>query len=378
MRQVECEPCEDAEGRAVGDGQYLSTGGENCLGRGTCECPGGPREAARVCPSMGFYLLTPQMDEPVEMKQILELQTPRTEQLHDTSSFTAVANAASLDLGLFKCKPARDRFVGPTCRHWSDCKRGETELGLPTATRLSAEALTCERANPNCCLEGYTGFLCEICQPGFARIGGNCVPCTETRPWKLGGGMLFATAFVIVLMYSSVKTLGNATAMFTIVTFFFQVVMLLMRGRYSSLAFFSSLINLQPLDARQSDACTVVGDAYFQWYFLVFGFPGMMALTFFIVVTIAWLTSEQGGVVNEVRVTLERASYQQICEAVLAKSELFQLLTGEQRHLLALKMSPVLIRRGGEIVRQCQMTRSMCVLLDGACVVKHGEQSAEA
>lgn len=379
VRQVECEPCEDAKGRSVGSSRALPTGGTNCLGKGTCECPGGPPSTgAPACPSMGFYLLTPQMDQPSTMKELLKLQAQSNDQQHDAGSFAAVANTVSSGWGLFECKPVRDRQLGSTCRHWTDCRTGETEVGNPTASQLPADAQSCDQANPNCCLQGYTGFLCEECQEGFARIGGNCIPCTEPRRWKVGLGVLFAGAFVIVLMYSSVKTLGNATAMFTIVTFFFQVVTLLMRGRYSSLAFFSSVINLQPLDARQSDACNVVGGTYFQWYYLVFGFPGMMAAIFCIVMAIAWLTTEKGGVINEVKITLERAGYTQICESVLQKSELFSLLTEQERHLLALKMTPTVIKRGDELVRQGHITRSMYVLLDGKCVLKHTEYRSEA
>eukprot|EP01046_Picozoa_sp_COSAG06_P078095 COSAG06_NODE_25756_length_629_cov_1.018868_1_plen_112_part_01 len=108
-RQVECEPCEDAEGRSVGTaGKFPAVGGRSCLGEGTCECRGGPREAARVCPAMGFYMLTPHMSEPSMIKESLMRQVQPTVPQDDTSSFEAVADAASLEWGLFKCKPARD------------------------------------------------------------------------------------------------------------------------------------------------------------------------------------------------------------------------------------------------------------------------------
>jgi hypothetical protein len=320
---------------------------------------------------MGFYMLTPHMSEPSMIKESLMRQVQPTVPQDDTSSFEAVADAASLEWGLFKCKPARDMAQGPTCRHWTDCQRGETGTGVATASRLSADAQSCEEAEPNCCLEGYTGFLCEECMPNFARIGGNCVPCTEPRVWKMGFGLVFAGAFVITLMYSSVKTLGNATAQFTIVIFFFQAVMLVIRGRYSSMAYFGSVVNLSPLDARQSDGCTIVGDTYVQWYFLVFGFPGMMVCIFFTLMAIAYFTTEEGGIIDEIKITLERSSHHQICEAVLKKSDLFMLLTEEERHELATRMVPKVLRKGIELTQQGHKERTMRVLLDGTCIVKH-------
>ena len=65
FRRVSCEPCADAQE------------GVDCIGRRTCECGGGARGNALLCPAEGFYLLV----DPAKVLQLDGGSEPS--QLHD-------------------------------------------------------------------------------------------------------------------------------------------------------------------------------------------------------------------------------------------------------------------------------------------------------
>ena len=216
-RQVDCQPCADAEGK-----RPERPGGRQCIGTGSCECSGGDPESARVCPAEGYYMVTPSMARGSipgarEMQERLGInardaragsgQSRSARERH----FEAVVATASSDWALFTCKDPRDKHDGSQCRHWTDCKRGETTKGVLTNSpgiigwaRTNAE--TCDAEDPNCCLNGYEGFMCEHCVAGRERLGGNCVPCEVTNVQRLAGSLAFGTLMVVFLMHSSIAT----------------------------------------------------------------------------------------------------------------------------------------------------------------------------
>ena len=170
------------------------------------------------------------------------LRRKRTRQL-DVGAVPVSLATTALHIGIqsteglrpVRCKKPRDEAQGSLCRHWSEC-RGQGNL--------APDASTCDSDQPNCCAAGYRGWLCELCDEGMARVGGNCVVCEGAQVSRLVLSAIFALAFVMYLMHSAVKTIENATAMFMIVVFYAQVTALLFRGRYSSVAYFASVIEI--------------------------------------------------------------------------------------------------------------------------------------
>ena len=408
---LECTPCADvrvalAQGDEATDDRdtgkigcrpCVDMASPNCV-QGSCECAGGPKGDARLCPGEGYWLeyrdperaevgatFNAAEDMPAEPSrafEMLECSSPvggnQSRCLH-WSRCLAVADTGEEDSDPPEVKRAAD--AGLPSHYVSDREHslwkaaqpaGAVEVnkcggqsiddwaphraaGLMSSLSLFDGAVV--RSNrveggPNCCLPGYTGRICEECIYPMLKIDGHCIKCRGPNYFRMFSGTGLTLVFIMWMMRKSVLAFEDCAGTSTIVIFFLQTVNLLFKDRVPELVEnFGNTFDLSFFRHTKS-SCTLPMGYYMQFFVDLFASPVSMLGVYLGVLTITYATSHSTELRSYVTQTVESAARVTLVVKTLGKMDTFKMLSTEDRHVLARKLSLRWFKAGEDILTE--------------------------
>lgn len=357
----------------AGKGKYTCLPRTDALGHADaqCECGGGRKGDAPLCPAQGFWLKFDGSSTTFEPE----------EEMPESSE----DRAATFEL--MECRPTLNGLLS-RCLHWSRCTAGadlgeedddppevkraltagmrsvyvsdaEFEAWRTVAGNADTSCPTTKTVDfpegPNCCLPGYTGRLCEECVAPMMKIEGHCVVCDKVNWGRLARGTFSTLLFVLWMMRKSVLPFEDCNGKTTIVVFFVQTVNLIFRDRMGDVLDIAANYGDLSFYKHTKDSCTIPLTYYEQFFFDLFVSPCVMLLIYGTVLLLTAATSHATEIRSYVTHKLEQAARVTMVVKTLGKMHHFEMLSHEDRHVLARMLELQWFKTGEDIITEGQV-----------------------
>jgi hypothetical protein len=408
---LECTPCASvlvalAQGEEATDNANI--GKQPCLPcvdmnspsctMGSCECAGGPKGDARLCPGDGYWLeytkgeigadFDPGEDMPEDKSdrsssfEMLECSLPvgggQSRCLHwsrcleaadtgpeaDDPNEVARAEEAGLDAVYVSDREFEEwkrknperaeqpQCGGQTVEAWAPHKAPKLQDSLDLFDGPDYRHDKVVAGGPNCCMPGYTGRICEECVYPMLKIDGHCIPCSEPNYWRMVFGTFTTLIFIFWIMRKSVLPFEDCKGTSTIVIFFVQTVNLIFKDRVPELL--ENTFNFFELSfyKHTKSSCTWPMGYYMQFFVDLFASPISILGVYFLVLSITYATSHTTELRSYVTQTVESAARVTLVVKTLGKMDTFKVLSTEERHVLARKLSLRWFKAGENILNE--------------------------
>eukprot|EP01043_Picozoa_sp_COSAG02_P033504 COSAG02_NODE_2290_length_9205_cov_21.549198_7_plen_986_part_00 len=335
-----------------------------------CECAGGPKGDARICPVEGYWLeyqgegeaFDPSAPLPTEHRdraaafEMIECAPPlagRTSRCLHWSRCLSEADTGPEDDDPPEVEQAFEAGVAST---FVSDREYHAYLALPGVERAQCGGASVdswadtENSGPNCCLPGYRGRICEYCVDGLQKIDGSCIKCMDVNSGRLVSGTFMALGFILWMMRKSVLPFKDCHGTMPIVVFYLQTVNLMFKDRKPELVNVATNIFDMSFYKHTKASCTVPMGYYAHFFFDLFASPVAMAVCYLAVMAFTYTTSHAKELKTYTSQTVEGAVRVSVAVKTLGKMQTFKMLSNEDRQILARKLSLRYFNAGEDIL----------------------------